>query len=35
VEDAQAKQSQLAVDKLYLEKLNNDSASSRAELNID
>jgi hypothetical protein len=35
VEDAQAKQSQLAADKLYLEKLNNDSASLRAELNID
>lgn len=35
VEDAQVKQSQLAADKLYLEKLNKDAASLRAELDID
>lgn len=35
VEDAQAKQSQLAADKLYLEKLIRDSTSLRAQLDID
>jgi uncharacterized phage infection (PIP) family protein YhgE len=35
VEDAEAKQSQLAADKLYLEKLIRDSASLRAQLDID
>lgn len=35
VEDAQAKQSQLAADKLYLEKLIRDVTSLRAQLDID
>jgi hypothetical protein len=35
VEDAEAKQSHLAADKLYLEKLNEDSGSLRAQLDID
>jgi hypothetical protein len=35
VEDAQAKQNQLAADKLYLEKLIRDSTSLRAQLDID
>jgi hypothetical protein len=35
VEDAQAKQSQLAADKLHLEKLIRDSTSLRAQLDID
>jgi hypothetical protein len=35
VEDAEAKQSQLAADKLYLEKLAEDSISLRAQLDID
>jgi hypothetical protein len=35
VEDAQAKQSQLAAEKLYLEKLIRDSTSLRAQLDID
>lgn len=35
VEDAQAKQSQLAADKLYLEKLIRDSTSLRVQLDID
>jgi len=35
VEDAQAKQSQLAADKLYLERLIRDSTSLRAQLDID
>jgi hypothetical protein len=35
VEDAQAKQNQIAADKLYLEKLIRDSTSLRAQLDID
>jgi hypothetical protein len=35
VEDAEAKQSQLAADRLYLEKLTEDSICLRAKLNID
>lgn len=35
VEDAQEKQSQLAADKLYLEKLIRDSTSLRVQLDID
>jgi hypothetical protein len=35
VEDAEAKQSQLVADKLYLEKLAEDSISLRAQLDID
>jgi hypothetical protein len=35
VEDAQAKRSELAADRLYLEKLTRDSTSLRAQLDID
>lgn len=35
VEDAQAKQNQLAADKLHLEKLIQDSTSLQAQLDID
>ena len=35
MEDAQAKQSQLTADELYLEKLTQDSRVLRAQLDID